>query len=134
MNSAYFVINIFISLIPLEQTIFPRGRAPHEKRVVVHLDNCPVHTSRGSTDWLEKHGIHHMSDRPYSLDLASSDCYLFPTVKEKLERIQLADEDQFFGYLQEVLKGIDRQELNTVFQAWVRRIQEISEGNGDYGK
>jgi hypothetical protein len=22
--------------------------------------------------------------------------------------------------------------LNTVFQAWVRRIQEVSEGNGDY--
>jgi hypothetical protein len=24
--------------------------------------------------------------------------------------------------------------LNTVFQAWVRRIQEVSEGNGGYVK
>jgi hypothetical protein len=28
MNSAYFVTNL---IIPLEQAIFPRGRAPHEK-------------------------------------------------------------------------------------------------------
>jgi hypothetical protein len=59
---------------------------------------------------------------------------LFPTVKEKLERIQLADEDQFLECLQEILRGLDQQELNTVFQAWVRRIQEVSEGNGGYVK
>jgi hypothetical protein len=57
---------------------------------------------------------------------------LFPTVKEKLEQIQLADEDQLFECRQGVLRGLDQQELNTVFQAWVRRIQEVSEGNGDY--
>jgi histone-lysine N-methyltransferase SETMAR len=94
MNSAYFVTNM---LIPLEQAIFPRGRAPHEKRLMVSVDNCQVHTSRDSTDWLEKHGIHRMPDPPYSPDLAPSDLHLFPTVKQKLEGIQLADEDQFFG-------------------------------------
>jgi hypothetical protein len=57
---------------------------------------------------------------------------LFPTVKEKLERIQLADEPQFFECLQEILKGLDQQELNNVFQAWVQRVQEVSQGNGDY--
>jgi hypothetical protein len=57
---------------------------------------------------------------------------VFLTVKEKLKRIQLADEDQFFEWLQEVLRGLDQQELNTVFQAWVLRVQEVSEGNEDY--
>jgi hypothetical protein len=57
---------------------------------------------------------------------------LFPTVKEKLEWIQLADEDQFSECLQEVLSGLDQQELNRVFQAWVGRLQEVSEDNGDY--
>jgi hypothetical protein len=55
--------------------------------------------------------------------------YLFSTVKEKLERIHLVDEDQFSECLQEVLTGLNHQELNRVFQAWVRRVQEISEGN-----
>jgi hypothetical protein len=49
-------------------------------------------------------------------------------VKEKLEWIQVADEDQFFESLQEILRSIDQEELNGVFQAWVRRIQEVSQG------
>jgi hypothetical protein len=73
-----------------------------------------------------------MPDQLYSSNLASSDLYLFSTVKEKLERIHLADEDQFVECPQEVLRGLDHQELNTLFQAWVRRVQEVSEDNGGY--
>jgi hypothetical protein len=53
---------------------------------------------------------------------------------KKLERIQLADEDQFVERLQGVLTGLDGQELNPVFQAWVRGVQQISEDNGDYAR
>jgi hypothetical protein len=42
----------------------------------------------------------------------------FPQWK-KLERIQVADEDQFCESLQEILRSIDQKELNGVFQAWV---------------
>jgi hypothetical protein len=58
-----------------------------------------------------------MPDPPYSPDLAPTDFYLFPIVKEKLERVQVADEEKFSGCLRKVLRDIDRQELNTVFQA-----------------
>jgi hypothetical protein len=37
INSAYFLTNI---IIPFEEAIFPRGRAPHERLLVVHLDNA----------------------------------------------------------------------------------------------
>jgi hypothetical protein len=30
------------------------------------------------------------------------------------------------------VKGLDEQELNRLFQASVRRVQEVSEGNGGY--
>jgi hypothetical protein len=96
MNSDYFVTNI---LIFREQMIFPCRREPHEKRLVVSVDNCSVHTSWDSTDRLEKHGIHRIPDQLYSHNLATSDLYLFSTVKEKLERIHLADEDQFLECL-----------------------------------
>jgi hypothetical protein len=99
---------------------------------VISVDNCSVHARWDSTDWLEKHGIHRMRDQVYSYNLATSDLYLFSTVKENLERIQLADEDQFFECLQGVLSGLDQQELNRVFQASVRRIQKVSTGNGGY--
>jgi hypothetical protein len=93
INNAYLVTNL---LIPLEQAIFPRGRVPHSKRLVISVGNCQF-TQRGSTDWPEKHGIHRIPDQSYSLDLATGDFDLFPTVKSKLGRIQLADEDHFFG-------------------------------------
>jgi hypothetical protein len=96
---------------------------------VVSVDNCSVDTSRGLTDLLEKYNIHRMSDKSYSPNLATNDLYLFSTVKEKLERIHLADEDQFLECLQGILRGLDQQELNDVFQACIGRIQEVSEGN-----
>jgi hypothetical protein len=45
-------------------------------------------------------------------------------VKEKLERVHVADEDQFFESVQEILRGIDQAELNGLFQAQLRQIQE----------
>jgi hypothetical protein len=44
----------------------------------------------------------------------------------------VTDEEQFFESLQAMLTALDREELNRVFQAWVRWVQEINEGNGDY--
>jgi hypothetical protein len=51
---------------------------------------------------------------------------------KKLERVQVADEDQFLECLQEILKSIDQGKLNGVFQAWVQQVQEISQDNEDY--
>jgi hypothetical protein len=36
-----------------------------------------------------------------------------------------------FESLQEILRNIDQKELNGIFQAWVRRVQEVSRDNGD---
>jgi hypothetical protein len=42
MNSDYFTVNI---LETLEHRIFPDGRKPHAKPLVVHMDNTSGHTS-----------------------------------------------------------------------------------------
>jgi hypothetical protein len=100
MDSDYFMTKI-ISMF--EQAIFPRGRAAHQKRVMVHIDSCSVRTSPTSTSWLEEHGMGRMPYPSYSPDLTPNDFYLFLTVKEKLERIQVTEEDQHFECLQEIL-------------------------------
>jgi hypothetical protein len=92
MNNAYFVT---MRLTQLEQLIFPRGRAPHQKRLVIYLDNCSVHINRVSRDWFEEHEMRFIPQPRDSPDRAPGDFYLFPTVKEKNERTQVADEDQF---------------------------------------
>jgi hypothetical protein len=53
-------------------------------------------------------------------------------VKEKLEPISMADEDQFLPSLQDILKYIDQEELNGGFQAWMRCVREGNQGNRDY--
>jgi hypothetical protein len=53
-------------------------------------------------------------------------------VKEKLERIQVANKDQFFESLEKILRDVDQDELNAVFQDWIQEIQELSQGSGDY--
>jgi hypothetical protein len=65
-HSDYFVTNY---IIPFEQTIFPRGRALHQKRLVVHLENCSIHTNRASRDWLEEHDIRRMTHPSDLFDL-----------------------------------------------------------------
>jgi hypothetical protein len=57
---------------------------------------------------------------------------LFSPAKEKLERIQVANENQFFESLQAIVRALDQEELNKVFHTWVQRVQEVSGGNRDY--
>jgi hypothetical protein len=104
MNSDYFVTKI---LGPLKQAIFPGWKAAHQKRLVIHVNNCSVHTSRASTSWLEEYGMCRMLHLPYSPNLISSGFYLFPIVKERIERIQVHQEDQLYESLQEILEGIN---------------------------
>jgi hypothetical protein len=80
---------------------------------------------------LEENGKRRMPHRLYSPELAPGEVYLYATVKETPEWIQVTDEDSFFEHLPEILTGIDQEEFNDVFQAWMTRIQEVSQGNGD---
>jgi hypothetical protein len=129
MNRSYFVINL---LIPIEQAIFPRGRAPHENNLWF-ISTIVLFTQIGFQQIGLKNTVFsacHINHIHIIWSLLTSTCFL--QSKKKLERIQLADEDQFFECLQEVLMSLDQQELNTVFQAWMRRVQEVSEGNRYY--
>jgi hypothetical protein len=49
-----------------------------------------------------------MTHSSYSPDLDFSDFCLFSTMKEKLEWIQVADEDQFFECVQKILRCFDQ--------------------------
>jgi hypothetical protein len=79
------------------------------------MSTIALFTQVGANKLAGKHGIHRIPDQPYLPHLAISCLCLFSTVKEKLEWIHLADEDQFFECLQGVFSGLDQRELNRVF-------------------
>jgi hypothetical protein len=84
MNSDYFITNF---LEPLEQKMFPNGRKPHAKRLTVHLDNRSIHTSRTSEMFMAEHNTMRLKRPACSPDLARSEFYLFPAIKERLTNI-----------------------------------------------
>jgi hypothetical protein len=116
MNNASSVTSL---PIPLEQAIFPRGRVPHEKRLVVHLDNCFIHKSLASTGWLKEYRIHCKPRQFYLPNLASRDCYLFSPAAKNSNGFSWLTSISFFEDMHKMLRGLDRQELNSVFQVWV---------------
>jgi hypothetical protein len=53
-------------------------------------------------------------------------------VKETLQHIAVRDEDKLFQCLIEIVTGLDPVELNRVFDPWKERVQQVSDGTGDY--
>jgi hypothetical protein len=70
-----------------------------------------------SAHWLKEHRMLRMSHSLYSPGLAPNDFSLFPLVRQKLESIQVVDNDELFNGLKEFLTGIDQEELTWVLQA-----------------
>jgi hypothetical protein len=129
MNSTYFVSNI---LHPLRQIFFSGERHPRAKRLVIHVDNCTVHRSLITESCMEKSDMISMPHPPYSPDLAPSDFFLFGAVKEKLEHLRITDVEQLFEEVDTILKSYSGEELNNVFEAWLERVRNVSEGDGGY--
>jgi hypothetical protein len=129
MNANYFTENI---LCPLEEKIFPEGRATHGRRPVMQIDNAPVHNCGMTTSFLADHTMVRLQHPLCWPDLAPSDFYLFSTVTEKVEDIEMVDETDLFYWLQELLNDIQIRELREVFSAWIKRLVDVSEGDGSY--
>jgi hypothetical protein len=81
---------------------------------------------------MSDHQMIGMPHSQYSPDLASSDFYLFGIVKNRLERIQASDMDEFLEQLYELLHSIPVEELEHVFSSWIDRVRQISEGIWHY--
>jgi histone-lysine N-methyltransferase SETMAR len=109
MNSDYFITNI---LGLFEQNIFPNGKKPQPKRLIVHLDNCLIHTRRASEAFMAEHNMIRVKHPSYSPDLAPSDFYLFPTIKERFTDIQMVGEKDLFDQLRELLNKIAVRQID----------------------
>jgi hypothetical protein len=129
MNSEYYITNVFV---PLRERFCSGGPEDCGRPLVVHVENCSVHTSAAIERFMSDHRMVRMSQPPYSPNLAPSDFYLFGMVKNQLEQIHASDADDFFGQFDEILNSIPVEKLKWVFTAWIDRVRQVSEGNEDY--
>ena len=129
MCSTYFTD---IILAQTAAAFFPAGRRKRSQTVTLHLDNCSIHRSRVTKDFMEQNGMESMPHPPYSPDLAPSDFFLFPLIKNRLDQFECNDPDDLFEAISEILGTLQTDDLRRVFQRWIERVAIMAGGDGGY--
>ena len=100
VTGAYYQITLhYITLVFIGSTVLRKLRAKlAEKRpgklhhgILFHHDNAPAHSSRIIRDVLREFRWELLPHPPYSPDLAPSDFFLFPKLKEHLKGVYFND-------------------------------------------
>jgi histone-lysine N-methyltransferase SETMAR len=102
------------------------------RNLVLHFDNATVHTARCTQEFMRENRMRRAPHPPFSPDLAPSDFYLFGKVKTALRGQIFEEENELVAAVREVLATISRDELESVFADWLRRLDECVQKNGDY--
>jgi histone-lysine N-methyltransferase SETMAR len=129
MNSSYFVECV---LSPLIEVCNPRGRIPHERRVMLHFDNAPIHKTKDVQDHLANFEFGRMEHPPDSPDLAPCDFFLFGAMKENFSGQHFESVEELFLAVEAFLRGLSVEFLQTVFLEWERRLAICCPSGGEY--
>lgn len=127
-NAQYLIENI---LTPITQT-HPGPAINNKRRVVIHMDNSPVHRSAIVHDFSVQNRLFLCDHPAYSPDLAPSDFYLFGKLKIYLMGRHFESYDELFDCVTDFLNGIQRSELESVMEEWEARLQKCIDLQGDY--
>jgi transposase len=127
-DSQYFVDNI---MVPLVEKVFPNGRNPHARRLHLHLDNCRVHFSRVTEQFIAENHISRVPQPAYSPDLAPLDFWLFGHLKKSLAGRMFDDPEELLDGIRSFLEEVQPSELHVVFSHWGERVRWVLENNGD---
>jgi hypothetical protein len=64
--------------------------------------------------------------------LAPSDFFLFPLIKDRLDKFECDNPDGRFEAVSEILDSIQTDDLRRVFQRWIERVAVVAMGDGGY--
>ena len=129
MNSNIFINNV---LKPIEKYHCFIQAKNEKQRFYIHFDNCPSHKAKCVSEYLAQKKFSIAPHPAYSPDLSPSDFYLFGKLKEKLEGIQFDNEDDIEQAIIKEFEKISSEELKTVFNSWIQRIERCIDIGGSY--
>jgi histone-lysine N-methyltransferase SETMAR len=136
MNGTFF---IECAIRPLAGVCYPEGRKSHERRVVVHFDNVPIHNTEAVQECLTDCGLRiadcgfrRVNHPAYSPDLAPCDFFLFGAMKENFSGIRFASVDELFQSVEGFLRGFSADTRQMVFAERVRRLELCCEIGREY--
>jgi transposase len=88
---------------------------------ILHHDNAPAHTALSVRDFSATKQITLLERPAYSPDLAPSDFFLFPKLKEILKKRSVDDIDDIRNNTTAALKAIPQNHFQNCFERWTRR-------------
>jgi transposase len=99
---------------------------------VLHHNNAPAHTSLSIRQFLAKHSIHTLSQRPYSPDLSFPEFFLFPKVRITLKERRFETVEDDIVNVTNDLKMIPQTSFNQCFQKWENWWERCIAVQGDF--
>jgi histone-lysine N-methyltransferase SETMAR len=129
MNAVYFAANI---IKDIREACYPHGRNTHDRKFVLHLDNCPLRNTKTVADAMEGSDLKRMPHPPYSPDLAPCDFFLFGYLKQALIAKDYTSPEDLLSEVTEIIRAIPHELLSRVFQNWKERLEECWKSGGEY--
>ena len=99
---------------------------------ILHHDNAPAHTALSVREFLATKQITMLEHPAYSPDLAPSDFFLFPKIKEILKGRHFDDIDDIRINKMAALKAIPQNQFQNCFEGWTRRWHQCIASQGEY--
>ena len=87
---------------------------------ILDHDNAPAHTALSVREFLAAKQTTMLEPPAYSSDLAPSDIFLFPKIKEILKGRHFGDIDDIRSNTMAVVKAIPQNQFQNCFEGWTR--------------
>lgn len=116
----------------LREEIRKKRRGKLAKVVLFHQDNAPAHKSRVALAAIKEAGFELMEHPPYSPDLAPSDFYLFPRLKEHLRGQKFEDDDAVVASVHDFLRDQEEDFFRKGILGLEKRYTKCINLKGDY--
>jgi hypothetical protein len=89
---------------------------------ILHHNNAPAHTALSVREFIATKQITVLQHPAYSPNLAPSDFFLFPNIKEILKARHFDDIDDIRSNTTTALKAIPQNQFQNCFEGWTRCI------------
>jgi len=116
----------------LRQAIKEKRRGKLAQKVLFHQDNAPSHRSDVAMAAIRDAGFELMNYPPYSPDLAPSDFYLFPKLKEEIRGKKFEDDSEVMAAVEAFFEGQDKEFYKKGILGLEKRWTKCIDLKGDY--
>lgn len=116
----------------VREAIKQKRRGKLSRGVIFHHDNAPVHTSRVAAAAIDAAGFAMLEHPPYSPDLAPSDFFLFPKLKEHIRGKQYSSDEEVMDAVNAFFEEQPPEFFLNGLKRWEHRWEKCIEVKGDY--